>query len=294
LQAAWAPSFYPGPQAVPAGPGGLERRIGIRGVFTFVLVGLQFLLADLLERTIVALLVRVRPAKREAILRWWVIFLRRMFYFVVTRIGGAHFQQPPRIPLRAGELIVMNHQSLLDIPVVYSMVPDGYPRIITNARYARGIPLVSHMLRFYDHRLVTPGARSADQFKALGEFGRDSKHPVVIFPEGHRTRSGNILRWSKGGLRAVLKSRKWRVHVVVVDGLWISMSIFQFIRNIPKVRCSVVESRCFDFDPETDDAEAVIVEMREEMMETLEKMRRKESAPREGEEMFSAQPDPAE
>jgi 1-acyl-sn-glycerol-3-phosphate acyltransferase len=257
-------------------------------------VGLLFVVGDVIERLVIVPWVRLFPDRREHILRRFVIRMRRLYFWLVRGMGGARFDIEPVIPCRAGELMVMNHQSLLDIPVLFEMVPDGYPRIVTRDRYGRGIPLVSHMLHLYDHRLVTHGLRSPRQFEAMAEFGRTSLHPVTIFPEGHRTRDGRLLKWKRGGLRALLGARRWRVHVIALDGLWQSLAIFEFVRNVSRVRCRVVEADTFDFDPDRDDVEAAIDRMRAAMERALAEMRSSDELEPEEERDYGAQPNAAE
>lgn len=251
----------------------------------------MILAADLAERIFVSGLVKLFPRSRERILVRWIVALRNSCFGISRRVGGARFDIEVTVPCVAGELIVLNHQSLLDIPVVFAVVPDAYPRVVTRASYGKGVPLISHMLRLYRHLLVAPGGDTEHQKRNLEEFARSSEHPVVIFPEGHRTRDGEILRWNKGGLRTVLRARKWRVHVLTLDGLWKSLSLMEFMRNISKVECRLVEAGCFEFDPQRDDADAMISSMREAMCAKLAEMRGANTTSDTQRGAYGAQPD---
>jgi 1-acyl-sn-glycerol-3-phosphate acyltransferase len=244
----------------------------IRGFLAFVLVGMAFLIYDVPTRLVIVPLGWV-ARWREPVFRWWMWLGRNIVLQVMRWVGGARFDIQPRVPCRGGELILLNHQSLMDIPVVFAIVPDGYPRIVTNARYGKGIPGVSILLRVYKHLLVKLGDRSQKQLQRLKEFAATSEHPVLIFPEGHRTRDGNPLRWKKAGLRIMMRTRKWRIHVCVLDGLWESLSILDFIRNVSKVRCVVQTVAIHEFDPERDDADALIAQMEQEMCAKLAAIR---------------------
>jgi 1-acyl-sn-glycerol-3-phosphate acyltransferase len=237
-----------------------------------VLVAIQFLAIDVVTRIVIVPLGRVRRW-REPVLRWWMRFERNLFFVHMCRVGGARVDIDATIPCRGGEMVLMNHQSLVDIPVVFAIVPDGYPRVVANARYGRGIPGVSILLRTYHHVLVKLGKRSPAQLEQLRRFAETSEHPVVIFPEGHRTRDGELLPWKTAGLRVMMNARKWRIHVCVLDGLWQSISLMEFMRNVSKVRCRVVEAAVHDFDPERDDADALIERMEREMYDRLAALR---------------------
>jgi 1-acyl-sn-glycerol-3-phosphate acyltransferase len=195
------------------------------------------------------------------------------FLGIVRRLGGARLDVEPRVPCQAGHLIVSNHQSLLDIPILFATVPDGYPLMIARERYARGIPAVSYAIRFYGHLTVRPGTGDPSQLAVLHRAALEADRPVVIFPEGHRTRDGEMRPWKTSGLVTLLRARPWRVHAVVIDGLWQALSVGEFVRKIPSVRARVVEAESFDFDPERDDAGAAVARLRERMCDTLHALR---------------------
>ena len=54
--------------------------------------------------------------------------------------------------------------------------------------------------------------------RELKEAARTSQVPMVIFPEGTRTKDGEIGEFMTTGLRLILRSRSWKVFVFVVDG----------------------------------------------------------------------------
>ncbi|MDX1390657.1 MAG: 1-acyl-sn-glycerol-3-phosphate acyltransferase, partial [Acidobacteriota bacterium] len=163
----------------------------IRGYLALGIICVAFPLCDLFQRTVVALVVRVRPSLRVPVLGWWINRMRALVAWSLERVGGAS------IPTRSGPgtLVVMNHQSVLDILLVVGTVRGGYPRIVTRARYRRFIPLISHMVRLYQYPVVDPEAKSStvrESLRALGEAARKSDVPIAVFPEGTRTRDGEV------------------------------------------------------------------------------------------------------
>ncbi len=208
------------------------------GVIAFLLVGIIFIVLDILSWFTVVPAAALFPRWKEPMLRAWVR-LPRDLALLVPMAAGARIRIDARIPCTGGILIVMNHQSLIDIPLIARCVPDGYPRMVAHHRYGRGIPLVSHMLSMYSHILVYPGRTSRAELDRLGEIARTSTHPIVIFPEGHRSRDGEILPFKRSGLEAFLSARDWNVYVVVVDGLWKSGRPGDFMRTISAVRGEV-------------------------------------------------------
>jgi 1-acyl-sn-glycerol-3-phosphate acyltransferase len=168
--------------------------------------------------------------------------------WILRHVARARIEVGPRIPCRGGVLVLMNHQSLVDIPIGSEMVSDGYPRFVTHYRYAKGIPLVSHMIGMMGAIPVYPGQTGKSELDRLADAGRSAEHPIILFPEGHRTRDGEIRPWKRGALDAFLSARAWTVHVVVVDGLWQAARLPDFVRNIARVRCRVESAGVFEYD----------------------------------------------
>lgn len=220
----------------------------LTGMTTLLLVGTLFILADISTRIVVVPLVYVRPASRTRILGAWARFVAVTIVWLIRHVGRAQIDIQPVIPSRGGVIIVMNHQSVVDIPVAFTCVSPGYPRMVARARYGRGIPLVSYMLSFYGHILVQPGKTGRQELDALAETARASTLPILIYPEGHRTRDGEIRPWKRAGLDTFLSARDWVVYVVVVDGLCGVARLPDFIRNLSSVRCRVEMVGPFQYD----------------------------------------------
>ena len=167
----------------------------------------------------------------------------------------------------------MNHQSLLDIPLVVAALRPTHPRIVTRARYARGKPLNSHMERLYQYPVVEPRASVRGHLEAIAESARSSDVPFVLFPEGTRTRDGRIGQWREAGLRTILGQRRWRVFLMVADGFWRSASLADFARTVSGIEGRSVALGPFGGpDPEAD-PEPFIADMRARMETALASLR---------------------
>ena len=246
----------------------------LTGITTLLLIGLFFLVSDILTRIAVAPLVYFRRGSRERILGAWARFISRTLVQIIRHVGRAHLDVEPVIESRGGVLIVMNHQSVIDIPVAFTCVSPGYPRMVARARYGRGIPLVSHMLSFYGHILVQPGRMGRQELDALSETARASTLPILIYPEGHRTRDGEIGPWKRAGLDAFLSAREWDVYVIVIDGLCRVARLPDFIRNLSRVQCRVEVVGPFQYDGrDRGDHAAFADELRQTMVAKLAEMR---------------------
>lgn len=220
----------------------------LRGVTTVLFVGLFFVLGDLWMLFVLTPLVHLRPSSRLRFLGPFAQLTANTVIALLRHVGGARVEIQGGVPAKGGVLMVMNHQSIVDIPLSAVCVPAGYPRFVARASYGRGIPLVSHMLSLYGHILVQPGKTGRQELDALADTARASTLPILIFPEGHRTQDGGIRPWKRAGLDTFLSAREWSVYVVVVDGLWRVGRLPDFIRNISGVRCRVEVVGPFQYD----------------------------------------------
>ncbi|UCH84202.1 MAG: 1-acyl-sn-glycerol-3-phosphate acyltransferase [Candidatus Latescibacterota bacterium] len=251
-----------------------SRLWDLRGYLTAFATLILFVCADLLERTIVVALIKLKPSARNGILHSWQRRISLLTIGIIRRIGGVPVEINPEIPWGDGVLVVMNHQSIIDIPLAFLTVVGGYSRIITRERYRSGLPLISHMIRLYDHPTVQPGERISTEIRKLRKLAVTSVHPIVIFPEGARSRDGEIGQFNTAGLRTLLTARTWKVHAVVVDGLWRATSPSDFARNVKSMRVRVEEVGAFDFNHKTDDAAQFAAKLEQDIRAGLNDMRR--------------------
>jgi 1-acyl-sn-glycerol-3-phosphate acyltransferase len=248
-------------------------RLKLRGYLTLGSVGLLFLLGDPFQRIVITTAVKVLPSRRDRILGRWQRFLAHSILGMVRHIGGASIGDLPRLPSQPGVLVVMNHQSVLDIPLVVAAHDDLYPVIVTRARYSRGKPVISHMVRLYQYPVVDPRATVRGHLSTLAEVAREATTPVVIYPEGTRSRDGQIGAWKRRGLKVILESRQWSVYLVVADGLWQVARLDDFVRSVSSVRARIVRLGPFTSPAPGESMEDFMDEMKERMQEALEELR---------------------
>jgi 1-acyl-sn-glycerol-3-phosphate acyltransferase len=245
----------------------------LRGYLTLATIGIIFVAADLVERGFVGPLVRLRASWKNRLLARWMNFMAGLSLETVRKIGGAGIPVCSAIPARPGVLLVMNHQSLLDIPVAVQCLESSPLLFVTRRRYARGIPLVSHMLHLYECPFVDPGRPSRENLTSLHEAAAKSAHPWLIFPEGHRSRDGSIGPFKKAGLRAILSARTWSIYLVVADGFWRCGRFKEFAANVTTVQAKV---ECLGplTPPSSSDAlDGFIEDLRDRMCRKLKDMR---------------------
>ena len=254
----------------------------LRGYLALLFVCLSVLVCDVVQRFIVWPWVKLRPSSRIPILGRWINAMAVVVTLPLRRIGGASMQFPSRIvPCEPGTLILMNHQSVLDIPLVVKSVAGGYPRIVTRARYRRFIPLISHMVRLYQYPTVDPTANPRDVLKmarAMAHEAGDSDVPIAIFPEGTRTKDGAIGSFRKRGLTKVLKARPWTGYVFVVDGYWKNTHVRDFLADLSGVDGRVEHAATLQWDDPNAEPAEFMDQIRDVMIDRLADMRSRSSA----------------
>lgn len=248
----------------------------IRGYAALSLAALLFSVGDLLQRAVVCPAARILSKYGPAILGRWQRLLSRTLFMILKRIGGADIPAPGRVPGGPGVLILMNHQSLLDIPMVIASVEGPFPRIVTRERYARWIPIISHTIRTLEYPVVNPGAKTGTirrHLERLEEVARTSDVPLVLFPEGTRTRNGKIGRFQTSGLERILRARDWMVYVLVSDGYWRHAKLAQFLGGMQKIKGHLSVLGPFEWTDPDADPEDFIARMRNLMVDELTRVR---------------------
>ncbi len=230
-------------------------------------------MCDLIQRTLIVVLIKVMPSKKEKVKIWWMEVCAEVALGSLKWIGGARFDIRGHIAARPGVLLLMNHQSLIDIPVLGKVVTGSYPSVIARARYARGIPLISHMIRLYNHITVTPGDRDRGQLREIRRRAMVIEQPLGVYAEGTRSRDGELQPFRTSGLRTILTCRKWEVYIVVVDGLWKAGRFNDLVSNVSSIDAVADVVGPFEFLPERDNAREFILDMERRMGDKLAQMR---------------------
>jgi len=255
----------------------------VRGWLALAFASLALAVSDVVQRLVIAPWVTLRPANRVPVLGRWIKIMAWLVTRPVGVLGGFRIPHPPRVvPTGPGILVVMNHQSLFDIPImVQAVAGSGYPRIVTRERYARWIPLISHMIRLYRFPVVDPNANKEAiraSLDAIAEEARTTQVPLGVFPEGTRTKDGEIHRFKRGALSHLLAVRPWTVYVYVADGFWKAAKYKDFIHNLRHVRGRVEHVGVLHWTDPTADPDEFIEQIRKMMVERLQSMRQEGAA----------------
>ena len=152
------------------------------------------------------------------------------------RLGGARLERSGTIPTDRHSVILMNHQSLLDIPTLVLMSWPHAPAFVTRMRYARNVPPVSTCVRLIGSPVVDPRRDPRAAVDLMRAAAPEQRHGVVLFAEGHRSRDGALRPFKSAGAEALLGAHSMPVWVAVTDGFWSSRRLVDFVFNVHRIR----------------------------------------------------------
>jgi 1-acyl-sn-glycerol-3-phosphate acyltransferase len=249
----------------------------------FLLVFLLYLVffMELVQRLIIFPMAWLSPASAPRLFAFWVRLQARNTLRLLRVLGGVRVRVDGSIPPESC-IVIMNHQSIIDIPIALSAMPGPHPLIPGRRLYAKWIPGVSAYLRTSGNPLVSQRKedRKVDLAGMLDAAARvdAGTASLLIFPEGHRTRDGEILPFMPGGLSVVLGRTQRPVYCAVGDGMWKSRTLRDTFLNLAHVRAHV--RILGPFQPPADKTEipGFMDRIREEMIATLADMRRPHGA----------------
>jgi len=132
-------------------------------------------------------------------------------------------ERHPAFRPRTAYLLVANHQSMFDIPILASFAFSNFPKYVAKKELARGIPSISFNLRHGGNAVID--RKNRDQaVPVIEELGRRAQArgvSVVIYPEGTRARNGEMGPFKPAGTLALLAAAPaLPVVPVAIDGSW--------------------------------------------------------------------------
>lgn len=120
-------------------------------------------------------------------------------------------------------IVVANHQSMFDIPILHTIFKHLFPRFIAKQELARWIPSISYNLRHGENALIDR-KNPLQSTRAIGKLAKMAVErgcAVVLFPEGTRARRGATGKFHIAGLRALLsKMPNATIVPVALSGSW--------------------------------------------------------------------------
>ena len=135
-------------------------------------------------------------------------------------------------------LICANHQSVADIVVLMDALRAHRLRFVAKKELARGFPAVSEVLRIQRHALINRRGDYRKGAKELRRIGRETRQGAspVVFPEGTRSRTGEVHEFRAGGIRTILGEATVPITAVAVDGGYRFASFADITTGLSSIR----------------------------------------------------------
>ncbi len=206
----------------------------------------------------------------------WVVACLGTSLVTVFRLTGVRLSvdRSPQVAPHSSYLIVSNHQSMFDIPLLLHLFFTNFPKFVSKRELARFIPSVSYNLRRGGNCLIDRDA-AAEAVTAIAELGRRVEKrgvSAVIFPEGTRARRGELKPFKSRGTVALLSAAPATPIVpVTIESSWRLMQ-----RNFWPIPFGVRVRVRID-DPiarhPDEDLPGLVAAIRTQIAENLERMR---------------------
>lgn len=111
------------------------------------------------------------------------------------------------LPTNRPLIFVANHQSMFDIVGMIWYLRQYYPLFVSKVELAKGIPSISYNLRKSGAALINrkDGKQAIAEILKLSALIETTGFSAAIFPEGTRSRTGELKDFAVGGLAGLLK-----------------------------------------------------------------------------------------
>jgi 1-acyl-sn-glycerol-3-phosphate acyltransferase len=142
-------------------------------------------------------------------------------YGLIIMGSRIRFRGFGKIPENRPLIIVSNHQSLYDIPPVVYGFRNHYPRFISKAELSKNLPSISYNLKYGKSALIDrqKGAQAVKEIYKLGKLIEEYNHAACIFPEGTRSKTGEVGAFLTAGLNTLLRAAPSAVIIpFVING----------------------------------------------------------------------------
>ena len=228
------------------------------------------------QRLIVFPLVWLLPGRRTRILGRWIRLQAWITRLIVTYGAGVRINVSGAA-VHESSVVVMNHQSVLDVMIILSEVRGPAVLIPVRTRYRHGMPGISPYLRVAGYPFISQKRSQIESDLAQMAMGADrlaaGEATIALFPEGHRTRDGNIAPFMTGGLKKLVARSPRPVYCFVGDGGWEVRTVADGMTSLSGTNVHVRILGPFDPPKEESEIPRFIESLRERMIAALKEMR---------------------
>ncbi|MEB3347303.1 lysophospholipid acyltransferase family protein [Aquimarina gracilis] len=133
------------------------------------------------------------------------------------------YRNKQNLPKNKEKIIVSNHQSMFDIPMIIWFMRAHKTKFISKIELGKGIPSISFNLKNGGNALIDRKnpKQSIPELTRFGKFIAENKFAAVIFPEGTRSRNGVPKKFAATGLKILFKKAPEALVVpVTINNSW--------------------------------------------------------------------------
>lgn len=153
------------------------------------------------------------PARKKRRLDAFFLFANRWFVGYMRLFGLVRFRRPelpPDFPHGRAYMLIANHPSLIDVLLPLTMIP-GLTTLYKPSWYRKWS--IRPLLRYGNHVAGTDGRalQSSDAEEDSSTLDRmvaqlRAGHPLLLFPEGTRSRERSLRRFRRGAVEAAVRA----------------------------------------------------------------------------------------
>ncbi|RWY52558.1 lysophospholipid acyltransferase family protein [Mucilaginibacter gilvus] len=139
--------------------------------------------------------------KSVDILNFWLV---STFYIVGNVVT---FTNKQNLPVGRPMIFIANHQSIFDIPPMIYFLRKYHAKFISKVELTKGIPSISYNLKVGGGANIDrkDARQSITELVKFGNRMKENKWSAMIFPEGTRSKDGNVKPFQAAGVAALLK-----------------------------------------------------------------------------------------
>jgi len=221
------------------------------------------------------------PFSHKAALFWSNYITRhcaRMLFSIFSCYRGFNFlgDKKSKSMLPDQFIILSNHQSLLDI-VVYLKYFVKEKKVRFVAKDALGkVPMVGKMLRSQGHCMIPRKGSPTVAMQHIDAFGKrvmENDFCPLIFPEGTRSRDGNLRSFYAAGFRRLSQTTGLPVAVCALDGGWQIRDLKTLFKSLHHGSYRVKVLKVFPSPKTKEEEKQILEESRELIQKQLDEWR---------------------
>jgi 1-acyl-sn-glycerol-3-phosphate acyltransferase len=201
-----------------------------------------------------------------------VDFLNFLLLGTYTLMGSRiSFRNTYQLPLDRPIIFISNHQSMYDIPALIWFLRKYHAKFISKIELTKGIPSISFNLKYGGGANIDrkDSKQAVAEIIKLAERMKKNNWSTVIFPEGTRSKNGQMKAFNAGGIATLLKKAPNSLIVpIAIDGSWKLVQYGKFpLSAFAKISWEVLKP----IEPENKTIDEIVAETEKEIKKSIEK-----------------------